>query len=1044
MRLRTLIGCALLSFTMGCGGGSNDTPEAPGENRPDLAGIDFQVDAFGGGVLAAPASAYAGAVWSWSQVSGPGVQLWGADTPSAGFQAPQGPATLVFQVVATMPNGEVFSDRVTVTVEGAPEALFRHLSSFAVTGGGEAHAEVVAHHAGTQRVFIVNAEDGRIDVYSIADPSNPTFVGVLNSSIGNTIPNSVDVSGNLVAAAFENVDKQAPGSVIFFHAGTLTELGRVTTGALPDMVGFSPDGNHVLTADEGEPNDIYTVDPLGTVTVISLDRADPDALAVIDSTIVDFSAFNGQLAALRASGVRIFGPGATVAQDLEPEFLAFDDDGSHAYVVCQENNAFAIIDVLTATVERIVPMGLKAWDSIDVPHGGSVQTYTLGNLPTLGTTVAGDDITLGGFSGLWLDGVDAGTGEWLLTTVPDRGPVLGMVSVGTPPVALRPYVLPDYQARLVHLRFNPASGLVQVTGETPLHATDGATPITGRTNLTATAPGMANYDEMPVDLMGAALPLDPLGADFEGVCRSADGSWWLCDEYRPSLYRFDATGKLMARLVPMGAGGAHGQEVLPEAYGQRRVNRGFEAIAFDPNVNRIYAWIQSPLDVPDTPDDASSKASRIVRILEIHPGSYAVTGEFVQVLDCTGSADKIGDAVWAGETGAFYVIERNSSTGADAVKKTVVVRVNGATNLQTDLVDYAAVAGPAGALESTAPGDLAGLGVVPVKKSTFLDMAASGYTAYEKPEGLARLPDGRLLVLNDNDFGIDGATVDFATGLLTRSSEAATETAIAVVWPQAVELDASDRDGPGGEPFVRFRKRPIHGMYQPDGIASFVCAGETLLLTCNEGDARDYDTFTEEFRVGDGEVVLDPTRFPDWGTLTNSAELGRLRISVLEEMLPGVPGGGDLDGDGDQDQIRAYGARSFSIWNAQGGLVYDSGDRIGKITAALDPERFNQNGPNKFDERSDDKGAEPEGAEVGVINGRTYGFVGLERHGGVMVFDLTEPAAPRYKAFLDNPFDVSPEGIRFVEAAASPTGRPLLLAAHEVSGTVAIYELLWE
>ena len=943
-----------------------------------------------------------------------------------------------------MPDGTVYSDRVTVQVASGSDPLYRHLSSFAVTGGGEAHAEVVAHHPPTQRIFIVNAEDGRIDVYDISNPATPTFVGVLNSSIGNTIPNSVDVSGNLVAAAFESVNKQAPGAVLFFHAVSLAELGNVATGALPDMVGFSPDGTHVLTADEGEPNDIYTVDPLGTVTVISLDRADPDALNVLDSTVVDFSPFNGQIAALRASGIRIFGPGASVAQDLEPEFLAFEADGVRAHVVCQENNAFAVINVLNATVERLVPMGLKNWSGLEQTRACTLQSFPVEGLPTLGTTSAGLDVQLGGFSGLWLDGIDPATGAWLLTTVPDRGPVLGTLSAGSPPQTSRPYVLPEYQARLVHLVFDPATGLTSVTGQTHLTASDGVTPITGRTNTMSTAPGLAGYDEQPIDLMGQPIPLDPMGGDFEGVCRTADGSWWLCDEYRPSLYRFDASGVLQARLVPQGAGAALGTEVLPAAWGQRRLNRGFEAIAYDAAAHRIYAWIQSPLDVPDVGNDANSKASRILRIIEVHPDTYAVTGEYVHTLDCSGTADKIGDAVWSGEAGAFFVIERNSATGSAAVKKTVLVRLAGATNLLTGLADYDAIAGPDGTLEGTAPEGLDALGIVPVAKSTFVDLANAGYRVHEKPEGLARLSDGRLVVLNDNDFGLQNATVDLATGVLTLDSVAPTATALVIVTPDTVEIDASDRDGPGGEPAVRFAQRPVHGMYQPDGVSSFVCGGQTMLLTANEGDARDYDTFTEEFRLGDGEVTLDPFVFPDWGTLTNSSALGRLRISVLEEMLPGVPGGGDLDGDGDQDQIRAYGARSFSIWDSKGRLIYDSGDRIAKITASLDPTRFNQNGPGKMDERSDDKGAEPEGTAIGVIGGKPYGFVGLERHGGIMVFDISEPAAPRYLTLLDNPFDASPEGIRFVAAADSPTGKPLLLAAHEVSGTVAIYELLWE
>ncbi|MGE0193431.1 MAG: esterase-like activity of phytase family protein [Planctomycetota bacterium] len=1031
-----------VTLQAGCGGGSSGGSSAGGTPMPGLAGPDATIPSLGAVALTAEPGVLDVATFAWSQTGGTGAVLVGADTPALGVRAPMGPATLTFRVTATTTGGDVFSDTVQVTVTGEAGVVFNHRSSFAVTSGGEAHAEVIAHHPGTQRVFIVNAADGRIDVYSIANVDAPLFLGTLTATLGGVTPNSVDVSGNLVAVAFENDAKQSPGTIHFYHAGTLAYLGQAPTGALPDMVGFSPDGTWCCSANEGEPNGVYTVDPNGSVTVVELDRTDPNALSILSTVTADFSAFNGDLAALRAAGVRLFGPGASVAQDMEPEYLAFNGDSTELLVTCQENNAFGVLDLATKAFTRIVPLGLKDWSSIAQPRVGTARIYTLPELPVLGTTTAGQDIRLGGFSGLHVRSVD-GQGVWHLTVVPDRGPVAEPENVDMDAEAERPFALPGLGAQLVHLAVNPATGAVTVEGQLPLLRTDGVTPITGVSNVLATAPGLAGYDEEPVSLTGAPLALDPYGADLEGVVQLPDTTWWACDEYRPALYRFGANGHLIDRYVPAGIGAAFGTETLPAAYGQRRANRGFEAIAYDPTVDRIYAWIQSPLDNPDVANDANSKAGTLVRIVEVDPATGAVTGEYVQALDCTKSMDKIGDAVYAGETGTFFVIERDSSTGIDSAKKIAVVRLAGATDLaDLDAGTYLALAGPGGLLDTLAPAELPGVDVTPVQKATYVDLAAYGYHATDKPEGLARLPDGRLLVINDNDFGLATSVLDTGTGLFAPAPATDSGTYLGVIDTLPAGFDGGDEDGPGGAPSIRIQSWPVHGMVQPDTIAGFACGEAWFYVTANEGDARAYDGFDEEARLRDNDVVLDPTVFPDAAVLRSSAELGRLRITLVGPSVPGTLADGDVDGDGDLDRIHAYGARSFSIWDENGKLVYDSADLLERITSRLAEQRFNQNGPGSFDERSDDKGPEPEGVAVAMIDGVPHAVIGLERYGGSMLFNLREPTLPRYVGFLDNPFDVSPEGLRFVAPADSPTGNALLLAAHEVSGTVAIYEIL--
>ncbi|MEZ5299685.1 MAG: choice-of-anchor I family protein [Verrucomicrobiales bacterium] len=218
-------------------------------------------------------------------------------------------------------------------------------------------------------------------------------------------------------------------------------------------------------------------------------------------------------------------------------------------------------------------------------------------------------------------------------------------------------------------------------------------------------------------------------------------------------------------------------------------------------------------------------------------------------------------------------------------------------------------------------------------------------------------------------------------------------------------------------------------MYMPDAIVAFEAMGETFIISANEGDSRDYDGFSEEARVED--LDLDPTAFPNAAELQSRAELGRLKTTTTL---------GDTDGDGDYDEIYAFGGRSFSIWDAKGNLVFDSGDQLERLVAEYLPANFNaSNDSNGFDGRSDDKGPEPEGLAIGQLDGRTYAFLGLERVGGVMIFDITYPYSPVFVDYFNNrdfsadpedelelAGDLGPEGLKFIPASDSPNGKPLL------------------
>jgi len=263
------------------------------------------------------------------------------------------------------------------------------------------------------------------------------------------------------------------------------------------------------------------------------------------------------------------------------------------------------------------------------------------------------------------------------------------------------------------------------------------------------------------------------------------------------------------------------------------------------------------------------------------------------------------------------------------------------------------------------------------------------------------------------------------------------------------ELDASNRDNG-----INIRNWPVFGMYNPDAIASYGYNGKTYYITANEGDSRDYDGFTEEFRISD--LTLDATVFPNAAELQDDASIGRLNVtstlgygSSCDPSDPAV-----VETTCVYEELYAYGARSFSIWSAGGTQVFDSGSEFERITSSLIPDNFNSsNDENSFDDRSDDKGPEPEAITVGQINGQTFAFIGLERVGGIMVYNVTNPQNPEFVQYLNNrdfsasqtdvenglAGDLGPEGMVFIPGNESPNGKPLLVVGNEVSGTTTLY-----
>jgi hypothetical protein len=506
-------------------------------------------------------------------------------------------------------------DDDTVVPTGDPAVLdINFVDSYLVDASGT--AEITAYDPDTQRLFVTNSNS--IEILDFSDPANISSIASVDvSGFGDGVQ-SVAVNNGIVAAAIAADPATDPGVVLFMDTDGGSQ-STVTVGALPDMLTFTPDGTKVLVANEGEPNGDYSVDPEGSIAVIDV-TGGLGSIVDSDVTIVDFNAFDGTEAALNAANIRIYGPGANASQDLEPEYITVASDSQTAYVVCQENNAYAVVDLNTNTVTDLFSFGLK-----------------------------------------------------------------------------------DH-----------------------------------------------------------SLP-------------------------------------------------------------------------------------QNSLDVSD----------------------------------------------------------------------------------ETDFVFNAS-------------------------------------------------------------------------------------------WP-------------------------IFGMYMPDAIDFYEVGGTGYIVTANEGDAREYDTYVEEFKIDDDEYTLDPAVFSDIDILELESNLAEINVSIAS---------GDTDGDGEFEEIHVYGARSFSIYNADtGAQVFDSGNDFEVITAA-DPVYggiFNaSNSNNNFKNRSDNKGPEPEGVVVAEIGTSFYAFVLLERIGGFMTYDITDPNNPVFIEYNnsrgavpgdDESGDLAPEGVVYVSAEQSPTGIAHLVISNEESATLSIWSL---
>ena len=388
------------------------------------------------------------------------------------------------------------------------------------------------------------------------------------------------------------------------------------------------------------------------------------------------------------------------------------------------------------------------------------------------TELPGRVTPLGGISDLATDAA-VGTAPERYWVITDRGPN-GSVMVGD--VRRRTLVEPAFVPSIVALSWPTAAGddRVRIDGILPLADRDGE-PLTGRPNGIVRDEAILTADGV------GTVPADPDGIDSEGLVRMSDGTFWIVEEYRPSILHVGADGRAIARYVPAGhvleGAGMAVHDVLPAAYGDRRDNRGFEAVAVSPDESRLWALVQSPLDHPEP---GPGRETGNVRLLAFDLASRRPAAEFIYEMDDprTEAASSAPPADQAGAAAPPVPPDGKLCAVVALGPETLLVleqeggrarlyrcNVEGATDTLHRDPGLPAV-------ETLA--DLRAGGVVPVRKTLVADLTPllptlrrdvlGGEPPADAPpielklEGLAVTGPRRIVLVNDNDFAVATAT----------------------------------------------------------------------------------------------------------------------------------------------------------------------------------------------------------------------------------------------------------------------------------------------
>lgn len=515
-----------------------------------------------------------------------------------------------------------------------------------------------------------------------------------------------------------------------------------------------------------------------------------------------------------------------------------------------------------------------------------------------------------------------------------------------------------------------------------------------------------------------------------------------------------------------GATGADGQDLTaPTSLSLLKVGSyetntegGSEISAFDASTNKIFVTngAINKIDVID-----ASNPQALSFITDINLSTYGASVQSVSVKNgklaiAVGQADKVmtkGRVLVANTTD--YTIEQNISVGylPDAVTfnedGTKIVVANegepiGAKTGDYNTTDTIKVTTVVGAGDYV---DVAGsVGVITVADGTYVDINFSNATLRAAtdttPVRLGGTPS------NDQTFDLEPEyiTVQGNSAYVTLQENNAV--AKINLSTNAVEfvrsLGSKDYETQNTidieeEGVIGLRNyKGLKSLYMPDSISSYRFGEATYLVTANEGDGREYPTDDVDSGPDTGDVLTDDDNIKDLA-LDDSIAAYYVDDNDLKVM---IDMGETTPGSKVYEKLYAFGGRSFSIWDANGKLVWDSGDSISKAVATYEPTLFNQD-EGEMDGRSGNKGAEPEALTVGEIEGKTYAFVGLERQSAIVIYDISNPFEAKFVNYVvtHEQNDISPEGMVFVPSASSPSGKNLLIVSYEVSGSTVVYEI---
>ena len=332
------------------------------------------------------------------------------------------------------------------------------------------------------------------------------------------------------------------------------------------------------------------------------------------------------------------------------------------------------------------------------------------------------------------------------------------------------------------------------------------------------------------------------------------------------------------------------------------------------------------------------------------------------------------------------------------------------------------------------------------KQFNVAQLKAKGIAVSSVVNNVAKDFEPEFITAVDNKYAY--VTIQEANAIGKLDIEAASFESVTRAFESKLSVtarDTSDRDsGAGPRNYAN-----VVGASQPDAIASFKVGSGHYFVTANEGDAREYTCLNDDQRAS--SLKVDTRRFPNWSTLSANAALGRAKVN---------PTIGDRDGDGDIDTIHLRGSNSMTMYR-NGIALWDSGELLDQIqikafgvaningSHSLSSDKSTMNYVGQ--DRSDDKGSEPEGVAVGMVGNTRVAILGLERMTALAVFDITQPRTPVFQEWLQmlpakaTPAkDVkhwSPEGIVFVSADKSPSGKALIITSYELSGSISIHQI---